>query len=109
MLGAACRYRDVASHSSFESAGRELNSPSLTQQARNTWLWVVGRSQRRATIRIAKCSGITVVDLAKDPCLTGSLARSTTETRGQVPFGLRAKPAPGYYQSECLHAAHFFS
>ena len=52
MLGAACaacRYRDVASHSSFESAGRELNSPSLTQQARNTWLWVVGRSQRRAT------------------------------------------------------------
>jgi hypothetical protein len=48
---AACRYRDVASHSSFESAGRELNSPSLTQQARNTWLWVVGRSQRRATIR----------------------------------------------------------
>ena len=55
MLGAACaagRYRDVASHSSFESAGRELNSPSLTQQARNTWLWVVGRSQRRACIGI---------------------------------------------------------
>ena len=48
MLGAACRYRDVASHSSFESAGRELNSPSLTQQARNTWLWVDGRSQRQA-------------------------------------------------------------
>jgi DNA segregation ATPase FtsK/SpoIIIE-like protein len=46
---AAGRYRDVASHSSFESAGRELNSPSLTQQARNTWLWVDGRSQRRAT------------------------------------------------------------
>jgi hypothetical protein len=41
---AACRYRDVASHSSFESAGRELNSPSLTQRARNTWLWVDGRS-----------------------------------------------------------------
>ena len=52
MLGAAFaagRYRDVASHSSFESAGRELNSPSLTQQARNTWLWVDGRSQRQAT------------------------------------------------------------
>ena len=53
MLGAAFaagRYRDVASHSSFESAGRELNSPSLTQQARNTWLWVAGRSQRQAGI-----------------------------------------------------------
>jgi hypothetical protein len=64
---AACRYRDVASHSSFESAGRELNSPSLTQRAKNTWLflarsvtegnkgvvrskgiWVDGRSQRQA-------------------------------------------------------------
>ena len=53
MLGAAFaagRYRDVASHSSFESAGRELNSPSLTQQARNTWLWVDGQSPRRACI-----------------------------------------------------------
>jgi hypothetical protein len=32
VLGAACaagRYRDVASHSSFESAGREWNSPAL--------------------------------------------------------------------------------
>jgi hypothetical protein len=39
----------------------------------------------------AKCSGITVVDLAKDPCLTGSLARSTTKTKSRrntraVPF-----------------------
>jgi hypothetical protein len=53
---AAGRYRDVASHSSFESASRELNSPSLTQQARNTWLWVDGRSQRRACINVVPSS-----------------------------------------------------
>ncbi len=44
-----------------------------------------------------KCSGITVVDLAKDPCLTGSLARSTTENQvateheGRALFGLMSE------------------
>ena len=60
------------------------------------------------SFRTAKCSGITVVDLAKDPCFTGSLARSTenqvvTEHEGSTLLGLTGNASDLRHHNASLH------